>query len=222
MPDSPSELAERLRLKPGKRVRLDEVDPDDTLDLPRKEQALRALEKNVQHIAALQERLFAEHRRALLVVFQALDAGGKDGTTRAVFSGVNPQGCRVTSFKAPTAEELAHDFLWRIHNAVPGKGEIGIFNRSQYEDVLVVRVDGLVPKKVWSRRYEQINRFERQLVDTGTEIVKIFLHISRDEQAERLRDRIATPEKRWKFSPDDLRKRAQWGDYMKAYEDALR
>ncbi|HXT22344.1 MAG TPA: polyphosphate kinase 2 family protein [Thermoanaerobaculia bacterium] len=222
MPDSPSELAERLRLKPGKRVRLDEVDPDDTLDLPRKEQALRALEKNVQHIAALQERLFAEHRRALLVVFQALDAGGKDGTTRAVFSGVNPQGCRVTSFKAPTAEELAHDFLWRIHRAVPGRGEIGIFNRSHYEDVLVVRVDGLVPKKVWSRRYEQINRFERQLVDTGTEIVKIFLHISRDEQAERLRDRIATPEKRWKFSPDDLRKRAQWGDYMKAYEDALR
>jgi len=222
MANAHRELADTLRLKPGKRIRLAEVDPADTLGLPGKAQAVRALEKNVEHIAALQERLHAEHRRALLVVFQALDAGGKDGTTRAVFSGVNPQGCRVTSFKAPTAEELAHDFLWRIHRAVPGRGEIGIFNRSHYEDVLVVRVDGLVPKKVWSRRYEQINRFERQLVDTGTEIVKIFLHISRDEQAERLRDRIATPEKRWKFSPDDLRKRAQWGDYMKAYEDALR
>src|SRR4029079_15238320 len=176
--------AEGLRLKPGKRVRLDEVDPGDTLRLPRKEQAQRAVEKNVEHIAALQERLHAEHRRALLVIFQALDAGGKDGTTRAVFSGVNPQGCRVTSFKEPTAVELEHDFLWRIHNAVPGKGEIGIFIRSQYEDVLVVRVDKLVPKSVWSRRYEQINRFERQLVDTGTEIVKIYLHISKEEQAE--------------------------------------
>jgi PPK2 family polyphosphate:nucleotide phosphotransferase len=222
MADSPSELAGRLRLAPGKRVRLAEVDPGDALGLPGKEQALRALEKNVQHIAALQEKLFAEHRRALLVVFQALDAGGKDGTTRAVFSGVNPQGCRVTSFKAPTPVELDHDFLWRIHHAVPGRGEIGIFNRSHYEDVLVVRVDELVPKKVWSRRYEQINRFERHLVDNGTAIVKIYLHIGKEEQAERLRERIATPEKRWKFSPDDLRKRAQWDDYMEAYEDALR
>ena len=222
MANTHRELAEGLRLKPGKRVRLDDVDPADKLGLPGKEQALRALAKNVEHIAALQERLHAEHRRALLVVLQALDAGGKDGTTRAVFSGINPQGCRVTSFKAPTAVELEHDFLWRIHNAVPGRGEIGVFNRSHYEDVLVVRVDKLVPKAVWSRRYEQINRFERQLVDNGTEIVKIYLHISKEEQAERLRERIAIPEKRWKFSPDDLRKREQWDDYMKAYEDALR
>jgi PPK2 family polyphosphate:nucleotide phosphotransferase len=221
MPDY-EELIDRLRLAPGKRVRLDEIDPADTLGLPGKEQALRALEKNVEHIAALQERLFAEHRRALLVVLQALDAGGKDGTTRAVFSGVNPQGCRVSSFKAPSAEELDHDYLWRIHHATPGRGEIGIWNRSHYEDVLVVRVDKLVPKKVWSSRYQQINRFERHLVDNGTEIVKIFLHISKEEQAERLRERIANPEKRWKFSPDDLRKRAQWDDYQEAYEDALR
>ncbi|HEV8242197.1 MAG TPA: polyphosphate kinase 2 family protein [Thermoanaerobaculia bacterium] len=217
-----TDLAERLRLKPGKRVRLADVDPDDTLGLVGKAQAQRALRKNVEHIAALQERLFAEHRRALLVVFQALDAGGKDGTTRAVFSGVNPQGCRVTSFKAPTAVELEHDFLWRIHHATPARGDIGIFNRSQYEDVLVVRVDKLVPKAVWSRRYEQINRFERLLVDNGTAIVKIYLHISREEQAERLRERVDNPEKRWKFSPDDLRKRAQWDDYTIAYEDALR
>ena len=130
--------------------------------------------------------------------------------------------CSSDLFKAPTPVELEHDFLWRIHNAAPGRGEIGIFNRSQYEDVLIVRVDKLVPKSVWSRRYEQINRFERQLVDNGTEIVKVYLHISKEEQAERLRERIAMPEKRWKFSPDDLRKRGQWDDYMKAYEDVLR
>ncbi len=217
-----SEIADKVRLRPGKRLRLDQVDPADDLGLPGKAQALSALAKNVEHIAALQERLFAEHRRALLVVLQALDAGGKDGTTRAVFSGINPQGCRVTSFKAPTPVELDHDFLWRIHHAVPGRGEIGIFNRSHYEDVLVVRVDELVPKAVWSRRYRQINLFERHLVDSGVQILKVFLHISREEQAERLRERIATPEKRWKFSPDDLRKRAQWDDYRTAYEDALR
>ena len=222
MPDNHSKLAAKVCLRPGKRVRIDQVDPADDLGLERKDQALRALAKNVERIAALQERLYAEHRRALLVVLQALDAGGKDGTIRSVFSGVNPQGCRVTSFKAPTAVELEHDFLWRIHHAAPRRGEIGIFNRSHYEDVLVVRVDKLVPKKVWSRRYEQINRFERHLVDNGTEIVKIYLHISREEQAERLRERVATPEKRWKFSLDDLQKRAQWDDYMKAYEDALR
>jgi PPK2 family polyphosphate:nucleotide phosphotransferase len=222
MSNAHRELADRLRLKPGKRVHLHEVDPADTLGLPGKEQALRRLEKNVQRIAALQERLVAEHRHALLVVFQALDAGGKDGTTRAVFSGVNPQGCHITSFKAPTPVELDHDYLWRIHHAVPGRGEIGIWNRSHYEDVLVVRVDKLVPKAVWSRRYKQINLFERHLVDNGVEILKVYLHISREEQAERLRERIATPEKRWKFSPDDLRKRAQWDDYIAAYEDALR
>ncbi|HEV8632222.1 MAG TPA: polyphosphate kinase 2 family protein [Thermoanaerobaculia bacterium] len=222
MPRNQEALVSRLRVAPGKkRLRLARVDPDDTLGLPGKPEAQRALAHNVERIAALQERLFAEHRRALLVVLQALDAGGKDGTVRAVFSGVNPQGCRVTSFKAPSAEELAHDYLWRIHGATPRRGEIGIFNRSHYEDVLVVRVDSLVPPEVWSARYEQINAFERLLVDNGTEIVKLFLHISREEQAERLRERVSHPEKRWKFSPDDLSKRAQWDDYMTAYEEAL-
>jgi PPK2 family polyphosphate:nucleotide phosphotransferase len=222
MPDSHAALVDELRLTPGKPVRLDRIDPADTLGLPGKQQAQRALAKNVARIAALQERLHAEDERALLVVLQALDAGGKDGTTRAVFSGVNPQGCKVTSFKAPSSTELDHDFLWRIHHAMPGRGEIGVFNRSHYEDVLVVRVDGLVPKAVWSRRYEQINGFERYLTETGTEIVKLFLHISREEQAERLRERLEDPAKRWKFSPADLKKRAQWDDYRAAYEDMLR
>jgi PPK2 family polyphosphate:nucleotide phosphotransferase len=221
MPRTTSRLASRLRLKPGKAPRLSKVDPGDTLGLAGKAEAQEALAENVERIVALQERLHAEHRRALLVVFQAPDCGGKDGTTRAVFSGVNPQGCRVVSFKAPSSEELAHDFLWRVHAVVPRKGEIGIFNRSHYEDVLVVRVDSLVPEEVWSARYEQINAFERLLVDTGTELLKIYLHISKEEQAERLRERVDDPEKRWKFSPDDLGKRAQWDDYQRAYEDAL-
>jgi PPK2 family polyphosphate:nucleotide phosphotransferase len=222
MSDAHAALAERLRVKPNQRVRLGSIDPADTLDLPAKDKSKDLLEKNSERIAALQEILYAEGRRALLVVLQALDAGGKDGTTRSVFHGVNPQGCRVASFKAPSSTELAHDYLWRIHHALPARGEIGIFNRSHYEDVLVVRVDSLVPKDVWSARYEQINAFERHLVDNGTEIVKIYLHISREEQAERLRERVSDPEKRWKFSPDDLRKRAQWDDYRAAYEDAIR
>jgi PPK2 family polyphosphate:nucleotide phosphotransferase len=219
---SHAELAETLRLIPGKKVRLAKIDTDDTLGLPSKEESLAALAKNVERIAELQERLYAEGKRALLVVFQALDAGGKDGTTRAVFRGVNPQGVRVVGFKAPSAEELAHDYLWRIHHALPRRGEIGIFNRSHYEDVLVVRVDSLVPEDVWSARYDQINAFERHLVDNGTQILKFFLHISREEQAERLRERVTDPAKRWKFSPDDLRKRVQWDDYQRAYEEALR
>jgi len=218
---SHTELAETLRLTSGKRVRLAKIDTDDTLALPGKEESARALGKHVERIAELQERLYAEGKRALLVVFQALDAGGKDGTTRAVFRGVNPQGVRVVGFKAPSAEELAHDYLWRIHHAMPRRGEIGIFNRSHYEDVLVVRVDSLVPEEVWSARYDQINAFERHLVDNGTQILKFFLHISREEQAERLRERVTDPAKRWKFSPDDLRKRVQWDDYQRAYEDAL-
>jgi PPK2 family polyphosphate:nucleotide phosphotransferase len=217
-----ADLTEALRLRPGKAFKLSQVDPGGTLGLPSKEEALDDLAENVEEIAELQQRLYAEGRRALLVVFQAMDAGGKDGTVRAVFSGVNPQGCHVTSFKAPTSEELAHDFLWRIHKASPRRGEIGIFNRSHYEDVLVVRVDELVPKKVWQARYDVINAFERFLVAEGTHVVKIYLHISREEQAERLRERLEDPAKRWKFSPADLAKRAQWDDYIEAYEDALR
>jgi PPK2 family polyphosphate:nucleotide phosphotransferase len=214
-------MSRRLRVEPGSRVHLDRIDPRDTLDLGDKATAVAALPGVVDEVAALQERLYAEGKQALLVVFQALDAGGKDGTIRAVFSGVDPAGCRVTSFKAPSSEELAHDYLWRIHREVPARGYIGVFNRSHYEDVLVVRVDGLVPKKVWQARYEQINAFERLLVDNGVQILKVFLHISHEEQAERLQERLADPKKRWKFSPDDLHKRAQWDDYRKAFEDAL-
>ncbi|MEZ6067255.1 MAG: polyphosphate kinase 2 family protein [Planctomycetaceae bacterium] len=160
-------------------------------------------------------------KQKLLIVLQAMDAGGKDGTTRKVFTGVNPQGVRVTSFKAPTAAELAHDYLWRIHQAVPAKGMIGVFNRSHYEDVLVVRVDKLVPESVWRGRYEQINQFEELLCETGTRMIKFFLHITPDEQKERFQERLDDPEKHWKFSPDDLKKRKQWGEYQAAYNEAL-
>jgi PPK2 family polyphosphate:nucleotide phosphotransferase len=216
-----AKLAARVRVEPGKKVKLADHDPGNRLGLKDKETASAALADNGARIALLQERLMAERKHALLVVLQGIDAAGKEGTTRAVFSGVNPQGCSVTSFKAPTSLELDHDFLWRVHQAAPPRGHIGIFNRSHYEDVLVVRVDGLAPEKVWSKRYEQINAFERLLVDNGTEIVKICLVISKEEQAERLRERIVNPDKRWKFSPDDLRKRQQWDDYIAAYEDVL-
>jgi PPK2 family polyphosphate:nucleotide phosphotransferase len=172
-------------------------------------------------LAELQERLWAENEQSLLVVLQAIDAGGKDGTIRRVFGGVNPQGCEVTSFKAPTEEELAHDFLWRVHRATPRKGKIGIFNRSHYEDVLIVRVHDLVPKSVWSKRYNVINDFEGNLAASGTQIVKFFLHISKDEQAERFRKRLEDPEKHWKFRKADLDERAHWDEYQEAFEDAL-
>jgi PPK2 family polyphosphate:nucleotide phosphotransferase len=172
-------------------------------------------------LAGLQERLWAERRRALLVVLQALDGGGKDSTIKRVFSAVNPQGTRVTSFKQPTEEELAHDFLWRVHRAVPAHGEIGVFNRSHYEDVLVVRVDELVPEKVWRERYRIIGDFEHALGEAGTSVVKLFLHISREEQAKRFRERLEDPAKRWKFSRADLEKRRQWNAYQEAYEEAI-
>jgi PPK2 family polyphosphate:nucleotide phosphotransferase len=210
-----------LRVAPGTPVDLDAHDPRATLGFRDKTWARRRLGREVVQIAALQERLWAEHRRALLVVLQAPDAGGKDGTTRAVFSGVNPQGCHVTAFKVPSAVEREHDFLWRVHHAVPGAGRIGIFNRSHYEDVLVVRVDELVAESVWRARYEQINAFEAHLAANGVTTLKLYLNVSYEEQAERLRERLTDPAKRWKFSPDDLRKRGQWGDYRRAYEEAL-
>jgi PPK2 family polyphosphate:nucleotide phosphotransferase len=214
-------LSERLRVEPGSRVSLDAIDTGDTLGFAGKAEARAATEEVVGEIAALQERLYAEGRQALLVVLQALDAGGKDGTIRSVFSGVNPQGCRVTSFKAPSAEELAHDYLWRIHQKVPPRGHVGVFNRSHYEDVLVVRVDELVPESVWRARYDEINAFERFLVDNGVALLKLYLHVSREEQAERLQERLENPKKRWKFSPDDLAKRQQWDAYRAAFDDAL-
>jgi PPK2 family polyphosphate:nucleotide phosphotransferase len=168
-----------------------------------------------------QRRLYAESERSLLVVLQAMDAGGKDGTIRHVLKGVNPQGVRVASFKAPSTLERSHDFLWRIHSEVPARGMIRVFNRSHYEDVLIVRVKSLVPKEVWSQRYDRINEFEKQLTDSGTTIIKFFLHISREEQHERFRARLTQKEKLWKFSPQDVEESKHWDDYQAAYEDAL-
>jgi PPK2 family polyphosphate:nucleotide phosphotransferase len=169
----------------------------------------------------LQEKLYAQGTQSLLIVLQAMDAGGKDGTIEHVFKGINPQGVQVTGFKAPTREELAHDFLWRIHQHTPPKGYMGIFNRSQYEDVLVVRVNNLVPPEVWQRRYAHINSFEQLLVDSGTHILKFFLYISKEEQKERFQDRLDQPEKNWKFSMGDLPVRERWDDYIEAYEAVL-
>ncbi len=184
--------------------------------------AARSELKNLQaRLRQLQERLYAQGSQALLIVLQAMDAGGKDGTIKRVFEGVNPQGVTVTSFKAPTEEELAHDFLWRIHRHAPRHGYIGIFNRSHYEDVLIVRVNQLVPESVWQARYDHINAFERLLTDSGTRILKFYLHISKEEQRERFQERLDNPEKHWKFSLGDLALRQHWNDYMHAYEDAI-
>ena len=174
-----------------------------------------------ERIASLQRPFFAAARRALLVILQGRDASGKDGTIRAVFSGVNPMGLQVTSFRKPTDEELAHDFLWRVHRAIPPRGMIGLFNRSHYEDVLVVRVNNLVPREAWEARYDQINAFERHLTANGVVILKFFLDISREEQRKRLIERLEDPEKNWKFNPGDLQEREKWEAYTTAYETAL-
>lgn len=212
----------RYLVEPGEKASLSGRDPGETGDFEGgKEKGLQAIATLNQEMQELQELLYAEGRHKVLVVLQAMDTGGKDGTIRRVFDGVNPQGVKVASFKVPTAEEMAHDFLWRAHKVVPAKGEIVIFNRSHYEDVLVVRVHDLVPQEVWSKRYEQINDFEKMLAQTGTTILKFFLHISKDEQKERLQARLDDPKKHWKFSLGDLEERKLWGDYQKAYEDAL-
>lgn len=186
-----------------------------------KKQARKELDRLSERLEELQVRLYAEGRQALLIVLQGMDTAGKDSTISHVFRTVNPQGVRVTSFKKPTALELAHDYLWRVHQHTPARGEIGIFNRSHYEDVLVVRVHRLVPPEVWRRRYDHINAFERLLSDEGTRIVKFFLHISKDEQRKRLEARLENPRKNWKFNPADLAERKRWDDYMAAYADAL-
>jgi PPK2 family polyphosphate:nucleotide phosphotransferase len=210
-----------LLVKPGTDARLDQRPTDDKLGLVDKEQAAAKLASLHTRLFELQDRLWAEEQRALLVVLQAVDAGGKDGTIRSVFTGVNPQGVRVVSFKVPAGRETRQDYLWRVHANCPGHGEIGIFNRSHYEDVVAVRVHGLVPEKRWRRRYHHIEEFERLLSDEGTRIVKIFLHISRDEQRQRLQARIDDPKKNWKFRASDLEDRARWDDVLAAYEDAL-
>lgn len=209
-----------LKVEPGQKIKLADIDPADTAGLT-KDAAKTALTQNIKRMAKLQEVLYAEGKHTLLIVLQAMDAGGKDGAIRSIMSGVNPQGVTVTSFKAPTAEELAHDFLWRIHQAVPARGMIGIFNRSHYEDVLIVRVKNLVPKKVWQTRYQHINNFEQLLVDSGVTLLKFYLHISKEEQKERLQARLDEPDKRWKFNPGDLAERARWDDYMHAFEDVF-
>ncbi|MBV9354280.1 MAG: polyphosphate kinase 2 family protein [Chloroflexi bacterium] len=215
------DLYERCRVVPGSRVQLARHDPNDSGPYARRRDAASDFKAARARIDELQERLWAEHRRSLLVVFQAMDTGGKDGVIRGVFSGVNPQGCRVSDFKQPSAEELDRDFLWRIHERVPGRGLIGIFNRSHYEDVLVVRVHELAPPSVWRQRYGLINDFERLLSLNGTTILKFFLHISKQEQEERLQKRLDDPSKTWKFSANDAQERRFWDDYMAAYEEAL-
>jgi PPK2 family polyphosphate:nucleotide phosphotransferase len=214
-------MTQPFLVTPGSQVRLADHDPDFTGDYAKKSATKAERKAYVKRLRDLQEVLWAEDKHSLLIVLQANDAGGKDGTIKHVFRGVNPQGCRVTSFKVPSEEELDHDFLWRVHKAVPRRGQIGIFNRSHYEDVLVVRVAGLAPEDVWRQRYEQINHFEKLLTDTGTTILKFFLHISRDEQKERFEDRLHDPTKSWKFSRGDLKKRERWDDYVQAFEEAL-
>jgi PPK2 family polyphosphate:nucleotide phosphotransferase len=207
-------------VKPGKKVDLSAVDTDFKDGLS-KEEAEKKLDKNLKRLQELQELMYAEHKRALLVCLQAPDGGGKDGVIRHVFGALNPQGCRVASFKQPSTLERDHDFLWRAHRDVPGLGEIGIFNRSHYEDVLIVRVRSLKPKDVWKKHYDQINDFERNLAENGTHILKFFLHISKDEQLQRFRDRLDDSSKHWKISEADYTEREKWSDYRKAYEDAL-
>lgn len=212
----------RYQIKPDMKVRLSEWDANDTSEFRgTKQQAEVEIEQLNRRLEQLQEVLFAEHKHKVLIVLQAMDTGGKDGVIRHVFEGVNPQGTRVANFKTPTAEELDHDFLWRVHEHVPAKGEIVIFNRSHYEDVLVVRVHELVPPEVWKKRFEQINAFERMLSETGTTILKFYLHIDRDEQRQRLQARLDDPNKHWKFRLGDLEERKLWLEYMQAYEEVL-
>jgi len=213
---------DRYRVKPGEKVDLSKVDPSDKSIFPMgKKVGKEHLKQLNKELEALQELLYAEGKHKVLVVLQAMDTGGKDGTIRHVFEGVNPQGVKVASFKAPTKKELAHDYLWRIHKHTPGKGEIVIFNRSHYEDVLVVRVHNLVPEDIWSKRYEHITAFEKTLADEGTTILKFYLHIDKDEQKERLQARLDEPNKNWKFSLGDLEERKLWAHYTAAFEAAL-
>jgi PPK2 family polyphosphate:nucleotide phosphotransferase len=216
----PKDWTQRLMVRPGARPKLRDKVARVSLGWD-KASAEQALEKNRKRLQELQYKMYADARHAVLVVLQGIDGAGKDGTLRHVMSAFNPQGCTVTSFKAPTAEELKRDFLWRIHANVPRRGEVGVFNRSHYEDVLVVRVDNLVPRPIWSARYDQINDFERMLTKNRTRIVKFFLHISKEEQRERFQARLDNPDKRWKYDPADVEKRAQWKEYGEAFEAAL-
>ena len=213
------------RVKPVSQLSLDRCDPDDTGEYKKtdqgKEKAKAITAQLIGRLEEMQERLYANGDRAVLIVLQGMDSSGKDGTIKSVMSGVNPQGCKVVSFKAPSSEELAHDFLWRVHQKAPSRGQIGIFNRSHYEDVLITRVHGLVSDKIVKKRFNQIKEFEELLYENGTTILKFFLHISKDEQKERLEERIRNPEKRWKFNEGDLEERKLWKNYMDAFEDVM-
>lgn len=213
---------ENYLAKPGTKIKLSDWDPNDTGDFEGGKQAAHTeLPHLNKKLEKLQELLYAEHKHSVLVILQAMDTGGKDGVIRHVFEGVNPAGTRVANFKEPTAEELDHDFLWRVHKQVPAKGELVIFNRSHYEELLIVRVHTLAPKEIWSKHYDQINAFEQMLVENGTTILKFYLHIDQEEQRERLQARIDNPDKHWKFRLGDLDERKLWDDYMRAYEDVL-
>ncbi len=214
-------MINRLRIEPGEAPHLARRDAADRVGLESKEEAAERLDALRARLGMLQQRLYAEARRSVLLVLQGLDASGKDGVIRKVFEGINPQSCRVVSFRAPTSTELAHDYLWRVHAALPARGEIGIFNRSHYEDVVAVRMLELAPEHVWKRRPAHIVEWERMLVDEGTTIVKVFLNVSKHEQRERLQERVDDPEKRWKFRRDDLEVRERFDDYVAAYEHVI-
>lgn len=215
-------IMDHYRIKPDQKVKLKDWDPNDTCSFKgNKDEARKQLLKLNEDLEGLQELLYAEHKHKLLIILQGMDTSGKDGVVRHVFEGVNPQGVQVASFKTPTAEELDHDYLWRVHDVVPAKGEIVIFNRSHYEDVLVVRVHELVPSEVWKKRYDQINHFEQMLVEEGMTILKFFLHIDQKEQKQRLQDRLDDRTKQWKFNPGDLKERQRWDEYMECYEDVI-
>ena len=211
----------RLLVRPGHRFHWDKIDPDEKGHFDNKEEAVGETEALARELDVLQERLYAEHQRSLLIVLQGMDTSGKDGTVRHVMRGVNPQGCIVSSFKQPTPEELAHDFLWRVHADTPAKGFIGIFNRSHYEDVLVTRVHGLIDDRAAKDRFREINDFERLLSNNGTMILKFYLSISRDEQRRRLQSRLDVPDKHWKFNPNDLVERKRWDKYQTVYAAAI-
>jgi len=227
-----ADLAKPYRVSKGGNFRLKDFDPEDTNGMKDKKQAKEILEHSRDLLSEFQEKLYAQDRWALLIIFQSMDAAGKDGAVKHVMSGINPQGCDVTSFKAPSQEELDHEYLWRAHKAIPQRGKIGIFNRSYYEEVLVVRVHQellnaqqlpkeLMSKGVWEERYEDINNFEKYLVRNGVMVMKFFLHLSKGEQKKRFLERLEMPEKNWKFSMADVKERAYWKDYQNAYEEMI-
>jgi PPK2 family polyphosphate:nucleotide phosphotransferase len=212
---------QRFRVAPESKVKLKEIDPSFKDGHESHESAAEEIAHYQKKLWELQELLYAERRHSLLICLQALDTGGKDGTINHVLGAMNPQGCRVAAFKQPSAEEAAHDFLWRAHKAAPSRGEVVIFNRSHYEDVLVVRVHNLVPKETWSRRYDRINEFEKTLVAHDTQILKFYLHISKEEQLKRFKERLDDSSKHWKISEADYKERGFWDEYVNAYQDAL-